>query len=162
MQQTLKTISSEFRLYAGYDSYIGREISCPHCNHAVSTTQGRTRHIMMKPSCRQKHLQSVASERRIRREQAYNVAGPSTRPHPASTQAGSSSPASNPPEARYNDPRRWTDDGRTCHEPFIERYPVSTAGAPISKEQTYERDLGMYLESCGTSQTLCPWRRRSC
>ncbi|KAG8699999.1 hypothetical protein FRC09_006244 [Ceratobasidium sp. 395] len=75
-----------------------------------------------------------------------DVAGPSNRPHPS--QGGSA--GVNDAEQRYNDPRRWTNNGRTCHQPFIEHFPISTAGKPISNERTYEPDLKSYIESCGS------------
>ncbi|KAG8699347.1 hypothetical protein FRC08_005368 [Ceratobasidium sp. 394] len=94
--------------------------------------------------------------RRTRREREYKIAGPSNRPHPSSVQPGPSSRQTAPPsngangeEGRYNDPRRWTDNGRTCHQPYVERFPVSSAGEPISDERAHPRNLEAYLQSCG-------------
>ncbi|KAG9091328.1 hypothetical protein FS749_016628 [Ceratobasidium sp. UAMH 11750] len=50
---------------------------------------------------------------------------------------------------RYNDPRRWTDNGRTCRRPKVERFPAGTAGSPISDDQACPYDLEAYIKSCG-------------
>lgn len=41
-------------------------------------------------------------------------------------------------------------DDRICEEPFIETFPISTAGEPISTETNPTPDLHPYVESCGT------------
>ncbi|KAG8718083.1 hypothetical protein FRC09_013184 [Ceratobasidium sp. 395] len=96
-------------------------------------------------------MNDLPARRRAQREREYKIAGPSNQPHPAS---GRSGPASNNSEPRCNDPRRWTNNGRTCKQPYVEHFPISTAGKPISDERAYPYDLGRYIESCGNLANL--------
>ncbi|KAG8712846.1 hypothetical protein FRC09_019402 [Ceratobasidium sp. 395] len=108
---------------------------------------------MAKPECRLPHLNAIPTTRKARRaaektqrESEYKIAGPSNRPH-ASQQA-------NDADVRYNDPRRWTDDGRTCRQPFVEHFPISSVGTPISNERAHPPNLKAYIESSGSF--ACP------
>ncbi|KAG9075061.1 hypothetical protein FRC06_010301, partial [Ceratobasidium sp. 370] len=111
---------------------------------------------MLKPECRARRMHDLQTARQARRESEYKIAGPSNRPHPSLGQPGSSTRQMAPPpngatgaEQQHNNPRRWTDNGRTCHQPYVERFPISSAGAPISDKQAHPRNLEAYLESCG-------------
>lgn len=142
-------INGQFHLYDDDATYDEQAFRCPYCDHALKSTSDRDRHIMMKPCCRTKHLQSLANARRARREREYQRAGPSSRPYAAASGSGSGAHDHNGAEPRYNDPRRWDDNGRTCHKPYVQHFPISTAGKPISRHRTHPVDLGAYLESCG-------------
>jgi hypothetical protein len=152
IQRALKMINKELSICSATDAdpYLDRDITCPHCNRPVETTTGCTRHIMMKPECRAKHIRALGDAQRMQKEQSYKVAGLSSRLHPGTGQSGSANEPSGGAEARYNDPWCWYDNGRTCGAPFVEECPISTAGQPISKQRAYQEDLGTYLKSCGT------------
>ncbi|KAG8734476.1 hypothetical protein FRC10_011705, partial [Ceratobasidium sp. 414] len=111
---------------------------------------------MLRPECRAQRMHNLQTTQRARRESEYKIAGPSNRPHPSLGQPGPLTRQTAPPsngatsaKQRYNDPRRWTNNRRTCHQPYVERFPISSAGAPISDERAHLHNLKAYLESCG-------------
>ncbi|KAG9088060.1 hypothetical protein FRC07_012671, partial [Ceratobasidium sp. 392] len=106
---------------------------------------------MMRPDCRLRHLKDLEAGRKARREREFKIPGPSSRPHPLASGSGTSTFAidANGQPLRYNDPRKWSDNGWTCWQPFVERFPPGTAGSPISKDKACEPDLKRYLEMCG-------------
>ncbi|KAG8771371.1 hypothetical protein FRC12_003652 [Ceratobasidium sp. 428] len=83
------------------------------------------------------------------REREYKIPGPSSRPHPTASGSGASAIGDDGRPLRYNDPRKWSDNGRTCWNPYVERFPEGTAGSPISNDRAVPRNLTAYLESCG-------------
>ncbi|KAG8792294.1 hypothetical protein FRC12_006548 [Ceratobasidium sp. 428] len=109
---------------------------------------------MAKPDCRRRHMHWVKTDREAQKERERNIAGPSSRPHPAAPGADPFAVDADGIPLRYNDPRRWSDNGRTCQKPFVERFPCRLAGSPISKDRACERDLWAYLESCGNLSNL--------
>lgn len=149
-RRTFILVNGQFHLGNNESTYGDQASHCPYCNHPLKSTSDCNRHIMMKPCCRTKHLQSLAKGRRARREREYQRAGPSSLPQDAASSSGAATYADDGTERRYNDPRRWDDNGRTCHKPYIQHFPISTAGKPISRHRTHPIDLGAYLESCGS------------
>ncbi|KAG8700746.1 hypothetical protein FRC09_005778 [Ceratobasidium sp. 395] len=153
-RRTLMMLDGQFELFEEYNPLP--ELVCPYCDRAFPTTPKRDRHIMAKPDCRSRHLGMVPTTRRAREaaqrvqeERAYKIAGPSSRPHPSQGGSNPTSSGADSANNRYNDPRRWSDNGRTCRQPFIEPFPISSAGQPISDKRTYLQDLKSYIESCG-------------
>ncbi|KAG8773834.1 hypothetical protein FRC12_002290 [Ceratobasidium sp. 428] len=148
-RRTLMMVNGDFHLLEEYETH-NSYYSCPYCHHPFDDDTIRNRHIMAKPECRARHMHFRESGREARRDQLRKIPGPSSRPHPMASGSGVDGPIdTNGTPLRYNDPRRWTDNGRTCQKPFVERFPVATAGSPISEERACLRDLTTYLESCG-------------
>ncbi|KAG8763878.1 hypothetical protein FRC12_008371 [Ceratobasidium sp. 428] len=145
-RRTLMMVNGNFHFLDEYDTH-----SCPYCDCTFNDSSDRDRHVMMKPECRLRHLNDVKAGRKARRELAYKTAGPSSRPHPLASGSGSNTAPidANGNLLRYNDPRQWSDNGRTCQQPFVERFPPGTAGSPISNEKACPRNLKAYLEACG-------------
>jgi hypothetical protein len=165
------------------DAHLDHGWSCPYCNCAFDSCTNRDRHVMMKLSCRTQHMKALQNERRAQQAREYQTAGPSSQPLRTASRSGASTRAENGSEHRYNDPRRWDengrahqpgpsvrggdggergndkakrwdDNGRTCGQPYVEKFPISTAGKPIAPDQTYPNDLGAYLKSCGSLADL--------
>lgn len=130
--------------------------SCPYCGKKVRSEVGRYRHVTLRPFCRARHLKEVSKKRKRQREhtslpettgdepptkQARTdeedppVAGPSRLPVP-----GPSSPKLPMQEKDLE----FSSDGL-----FTERFPISTAGAPIGSRRMKHRDLRKYMELCG-------------
>lgn len=132
---------SHSRMRANYNTILS---TCPYCALVLKSALGCTRHITMKPACRAKHQLAVREEGRKALERSYKIAGPSSQP------AMGAPPTAGTGDQRHGQGRpRWDDDGRTCEEPFVEEFPINTAGQPISNRRTSCRDLGSYLASCG-------------
>ncbi|KAG8767417.1 hypothetical protein FRC12_006265 [Ceratobasidium sp. 428] len=153
-RRSLVMVNGQFELFAEYNPLP--DLICPYCDREYSTTPERNRHIMAKPECRAQHLGEVPTTRRAQRaaqrarqESEYKIAGPSNRPHPSQAGAESTLNRAGGTEHRYNDPRQWTDNGRTCRQPFVEHFPISTVGQPISDEETYQPSLKSYMKACG-------------
>ncbi|KAG8743778.1 hypothetical protein FRC12_014960 [Ceratobasidium sp. 428] len=154
-RRTLMMVNGQFELFEEYNTLP--ELTCPYCGHTFPTTPKRNRHIMAKPECRSCHLDEVPTTRRAQRaakkaqlELEYKIPGPSNKPHPSYGGSERTANGAEGADNRYNDPRQWTDNGRTCHHPFVEHFPISSAGKPISDERTYPQDLKAYIESCGS------------
>ncbi|KAG8705030.1 hypothetical protein FRC09_003197 [Ceratobasidium sp. 395] len=150
-RRTLMMVDGQFELFEEYNPLPDRV--CPYCNRSFTNTPKRNRHIMAKPECRAQHLNTVPTTRsaqraaqEARRESEYKIAGPSDRPHPSLNR---SEYTANDVDNRYNDPRRWTDNGRTCRQPYVEHFPISSAGKPISNDRAYPPNLKAYIQSCG-------------
>ncbi|KAG9119868.1 hypothetical protein FRC07_004892, partial [Ceratobasidium sp. 392] len=144
-RRTLKMVNGQFELRDHYDDPLSNQF-CHYCDRRFDDERRRNRHVMMNPDCRARHMADLPARRRAQCEREYKIAGPSNQPHPSSARSG---PTSNGPEPRYNDPRQWTDNGRTCTQPYVEHFPISTAGEPISKDRAHPYDLKSYIESCG-------------
>jgi hypothetical protein len=140
----------QFHLRDSEYTYEDERTVCPYCRHEMKSSINRSRHIMLRPECRQRHMNELKARRERERERAYKTAGPSKpRPPPEASGAGPSTQPHTNSGPRYNDPRRWGDDGRTCREPYVEHFPFRDAGKPISRTRTYPQNLGAYLASCG-------------
>ncbi|KAG8792140.1 hypothetical protein FRC12_007023 [Ceratobasidium sp. 428] len=150
-RRSLMMVNGEFELFEEFNPLP--HLVCPYCYLSFSTTPERDRHIMAKPECRSRHLDTKPATRNARRaalkarlEDEYKIAGPSNRPHPS---ARDSEHTGNEANYRYNDLRRWTDNGRTCRQPFVEHFPISSVGQPISDERSHPPNLKAYIKSCG-------------
>ncbi|KAG8713983.1 hypothetical protein FRC09_018122 [Ceratobasidium sp. 395] len=147
-RRSLVIVNGRFHLLDDYGTK-NSPYSCPHCKHPFKIWTDRNRHIMAKPECRERHMVFTETGQRARRELAYKIPGPSTQPHPTASGSGNSAIGEDGRPLRYNDPRRWSDNGRTCHNTFVEHFPGGTAGSPISNDSACPRNLEAYLESCG-------------
>jgi Zn-finger nucleic acid-binding protein len=147
--RTYTTILGQLHLRDPDYTYGDDSTACPYCRLQLKSSVNRSRHIMMRPECRTQHMEELKAIKRRRREEEYKIAG-SSQPRPAwatgNPRDASAHDAGGP---RYNDPRRWGDNGRTCHEPCIEHFPISTVGQPISRHRTYPQNLRAYLHLCG-------------
>jgi hypothetical protein len=149
VRRTYTTIQGQFYLRDPDYTYRDESTACPYCGFQLKLSVNCSHHIMMRLECRARHMEELKAKKQRWREEEYKIAGPS-QPRPA--QATGNPRDTLPYDAggpRYNNPRRWVDNGQTCQEPFIKRFPISTAGQPISRHCTYPQDLGAYLHSCG-------------
>ncbi|KAG9092112.1 hypothetical protein FS749_015995 [Ceratobasidium sp. UAMH 11750] len=144
----LTLVNGQFHTLDSYEPTL--PYACPYCDHPSETASDRNRHIMLRPYCRSRHMHTLETGREARREREYKLPGPSSRPHPLydRDREGVAYDTNGVP-LRYNDPRRWTDNGRTCWQPAVERFPAGTAGSPISDDRACPRDLKTYIELCG-------------
>ncbi|KAG8685519.1 hypothetical protein FRC09_014695, partial [Ceratobasidium sp. 395] len=153
-RRTLMMVDGQFKMFKEFNPLP--DLVCPYCGRQYPITEERNRHIMANPDCRSHHLGTVPTTRRKKQaaqkaqeELEYKIAGPSNRPHPSQGGPAAASNGVNSANQHYNDPRRWTNNGRTCRQPFIDHFPISSAGQPISDEHAYQPDLKSYIESCG-------------
>jgi hypothetical protein len=147
-------VYGEIQTYDEEDSDRVHNTTCPYCERRLPSALSWSRHITMKPDCRAQHLGALVEKRQRRRERECKIPGPSSKPWPSNSQAGPSMQGADGAEFQYNDPRRWDDNGRTCGDPYIKDFPVSTAGKPISHHRTYPTSLSKYMESCGNLANL--------
>ncbi|KAG8724348.1 hypothetical protein FRC09_019797 [Ceratobasidium sp. 395] len=152
-RRNLMMVNGSFQFLDEYETYESR-YPCPYCDHPFEDHTKRDRHIMMKPECRAPFLANTEAGRKARREREFKIPGPSSKPHPLASGSGTSAIDDNGKPLRYNDPRQWSDNGRTCHMPYVERFPSGTAGSPISEDVVCARNLASYLESCGPLSNL--------
>ncbi|KAG9084267.1 hypothetical protein FS749_005361 [Ceratobasidium sp. UAMH 11750] len=144
----LKLRNGQFHILDESETYSS-PYACLYCDHPFKSFSDRNRHIMLRPECRKRHMHALETGRAARREREYKIPGPSSRPYPLYNREENVPIDTNGTPLRYNDPRQWTDNGRTCQRPKVERFPAGTAGSPISDDRACPRDLGAYLESCG-------------
>lgn len=121
---------------------------CPYCGTVLESMVGRSRHVMMKPRCREQHLDELRKERRRECERAYQVAGPSSQPAGRANTGASPGASAGSRGRQTNNRRQRSDHGRTCADPFIEAFPIATAGQPISPHRTQPMNVSSYLASC--------------
>ncbi|KAG8691599.1 hypothetical protein FRC09_011584, partial [Ceratobasidium sp. 395] len=137
-----------------------REV-CPYCSAHLGSEAGRNRHIALTRYCLARHKYETEDDHQKRRREPDDdlpewdeapspskrvrfaddippVAGPSRLPDP------DPSPSSLPAGGSSSRNNRRTDGG-----PFVERFPVSGAGASIGTKCKGEMDLPEYLRSCG-------------
>ncbi|QRV95080.1 Zn-finger protein [Ceratobasidium sp. AG-Ba] len=155
-------------------------VTCPYCGKEFPTSVGRDFHLSFQQVCRALHEQRVKGKAGQKRQREYEedspmtklmdrqpptkqvrfdetavaTAGPSRHcdaladpdvtpiPDPISTSATAPNATSSAPRKVA---RGYTRDGI-----YVEPYPISTAGAPISTNLKSESDLREYLKSCGT------------
>lgn len=137
--------------------------TCPYCSKTLQSRPAKDRHIITKLYCHLRHLYALSNpvaKRRKRKRKRQNASDTSTDEPPPKhprTHGGPSLPSGTDPaqphlggspESSGQRPPE-TDDERTCGQPFVEAFPVSTAGAPISDEVKPRLDLCEYLKSCG-------------
>jgi hypothetical protein len=140
----------QFHLRDPDSTYEDDRTICPYCQRQMKSSANRSRHIMLRPECRERHMAKLKAMRARECERAYKTAGPSKPRSPQGTSgAGPSTEPQDNSGPRYNDPRRWGDDGRTCREPYVEHFPFRGAGEPISRSRHYPQNLGAYIASCG-------------
>ncbi|KAG8762506.1 hypothetical protein FRC12_008982 [Ceratobasidium sp. 428] len=136
-----------------------REV-CPYCSAHLKSEAGRNRHIALTRYCLARHKYETGPDHQKRRREPDDdspdweeapsppkrarfaddiqpVAGPSRLPDP------DTNPTASPP--KYNVRNTECPNGG----PFVERFPVSGAGAPIGTRRKGETDLPGYLRSCG-------------
>lgn len=123
--------------------------TCPYCSKTLTTLVGRDQHILLKPYCRRRH--QVALSQQVNKECVRKRKRDATQ----QGETGASEPGSKQPrldgEMPANEPGPTEDDSddQICEEVFIERFPINTAGKPISTKIKPKPDLRAYVESCG-------------
>lgn len=156
-----------------------RARTCPYCSKTLVSEVNRDRHIPLRPYCHARHklalLQKFSKRhgRRHRRKRKRNeddsesdqgdpnrmgVIGdePPSKYSKADDDSAASIPLPQPTEAGPGGEHRSdsagepiTSDERICGEPFVENFPIPTAGEPISVETRPKPDLRAYVDSCG-------------
>lgn len=142
--------------------------TCPHCSRTLNSLVGRDRHILLRPYCRSKHMlargSEVSNQRQRKRKRRTDLSETDTDtdagPSPSKQTRMDNGPPPNyvaPPNDSGSEGGRDPEGGaesiagdeRICGEPFVEQFPIDTAGAPISLETKPARDLRAYVDSCG-------------
>lgn len=142
--------------------FPSRSHTCPYCSKTLQSRTSRDRHIITKSYCHERHLYAlshpVAKRRKRKRKRDTHL--PSTdeplRKNPRIDDSPSRSSVADPaPTPAGGDARgsacgtQDTGDEQTCEQPFVEKFPIPTTGAPISDAEKPKPDLRVYLESCG-------------
>lgn len=135
--------------------YTSSRRTCPYCSKTLGSPADRDRHIFLKPYCRSRHMLAPSAELMQRRKRKREDddeesdrgerGGPSAGAKPSKLPNGTTA-SSQPTEPCEADP--GSERGSEA-EPFIERFPVDTAGQPISTESAPKKDLRSYMDSCG-------------
>lgn len=143
--------------------------TCCYCSKTLKCAADRDRHITLRPYCRSRHmlatdprLTKLREHKRKRNEDGTDL------DEPHDTHADSSTPPSKLPRVDDAPPSHEQSQGldanlagqgdselggganeRICGDPFVEKFPIATAGEPISTAAKPEPDLRAYVESCG-------------
>lgn len=145
---------------------VDARFTCPYCGRRLASEPGRNRHIALRPYCHARHTQLVSGKKRRRKRKqrpseavtdsagsapllkrprsdndSPSIAGPSKPPFPSTTPAD---PMDKGSDLADDDNDMYPSDGT-----FVERFPISTAGAPIGTARRNETGLQEYLHSCG-------------
>lgn len=138
--------------------------TCPYCSKTLQSTPARDRHIIMKPYCHERHRHAPTHPAPKRRKRKRKRPDADPRPEGEPPQKQTRTYNGGPPPSRgepaqphvNNNAERSKDGGpsevgdeRMCGQPFVESFPISTAGAPISSDMREKPDLHAYLKSCG-------------
>lgn len=126
---------------------------CPYCGKKVQSDSGRYHHVILRPSCLARHLKQVK-----KRKRESTSTPETTLEEPLKKQARTDeedTPGAGPSRLPIPGPSavKLPTEGegleRINDGLFTERFPVSTAGAPIGTRRTKQRDLKKYLKDCG-------------
>lgn len=143
--------------------FPSRSHTCRYCSKTLQSRTARDRHIITKPYCHTRHLYALSNpvaKRHKRKRKQQITHPPSTdeppRKHPRTADGplpSSGADTAPPPAGSSVDGSgpgpQETDDERACGQPFVEKFPISTAGTPITDDVKPRPDLRTYLESCG-------------
>jgi hypothetical protein len=137
--------------------------TCPYCSKTLKSPWARDRHILLKPVCRERHLYALkrkVKKRRKRKRKDEDTNLGERQPKQARPEPVPDLPMTSrwpgAPLLEDNRGRSASEDGlpnineRVCGDPYVENFPISTAGAPISSETRPAPDLEEYLRSCGS------------
>jgi hypothetical protein len=135
--------------------------TCPYCSKTLKSSLARDRHIILKPYCRARHLHALRNpipKRRKHKRKRANT-NPLVEGEPPPKQARTQE---NPPpvpgtdaegpainDGGDKDERQAPDERILCGQPFVESFPISTAGAPICEDVKEPPNLREYVKSCG-------------
>lgn len=139
--------------------------TCPYCSKTLASLADRDRHILLRPYCRSRHMLTPSPElmKRRKRKREENEGpdqgerygtGPDATPPPSKVpNIDGTAPSNQPTEPCEADAGGERESGvggeHICAEPFVEHFPIDTAGEPISTETAPKKDLRTYLDSCG-------------
>lgn len=143
--------------------FPSRSLTCPYCSKTLQSRAARDRHSIMKAYCHERHLHRrnyPNTKRRKPKRKRHDPDRPSidepTLKHPRTDDAAPPLPGTESAQPAIDGSADGLDSGphengdeRICGPPFVEKFPVSTAGAPISSETKSRPNLRKYLESCG-------------
>jgi hypothetical protein len=138
--------------------------TCPYCSKTFTAPLARDRHIILKQYCREWHLYSLSHptpkrRKNKRKRQETNLPLPSEPPSkqlrahdgaPPPSEPETPAPPANDAEEPGERTAAAEGDERICTEPFVEHFPISAAGTPISNDWRETPNLREYVESCGT------------
>ncbi|QRV93500.1 Zn-finger protein [Ceratobasidium sp. AG-Ba] len=134
--------------------------TCPYCGRKFGTSGGRVRHVNLAIICRFRH-DLAASGQNVRKRQRSDEDVPDSNVGEAEPRAKRACiEEDTPPVAGPSNlplgvtpvKRRAYPTNRARSEPngpFIELFPISTAGSPIGNQRIGKENLHEYLQSCG-------------
>jgi hypothetical protein len=160
MATALLTFPQKHNNAGGY--YPSPSHTCPYCSKTLKTSVARDRHIILKPYCRERHLYALSNPAPKPRKRKHKKQGSHLslegEPAPKQQKTEDDPPPATGPQQPVNLGSEGSQDGSTpaadneqvCTQPFVEKFPLSTAGTPISNDTKPEPNLLEYMKSCGT------------